>query len=294
MFLIQALKDAYNYIVTGIRPEQYLALLEKVAHIIIVLVFAKIIIKVSYVVINKFFDNQRKIKISFDERKSNTLAAILKSILRYVVYFIAFTTIIKSMGIPTESILAAAGLGGLAIGFGAQGLVKDVITGFFILFEDQFSVGDFIITGNFSGIVEEMGLRVTKLKDFNGDIHIIPNGSIDKVTNKSRGSMRALVEVSVAYEENIDRVISVLERVCTEVANSREDILEGPIVQGVNKLGESEVVIAIMARTKPMQQWAVERDIRKRVKDTFDREGIEIPYPRRVMIQKTSNKGGSS
>ncbi len=119
--------------------------------------------------------------------------------------------------ISTTSLLATAGIGGLAIGFGAQSLVKDIITGFFILLEDQYSVGDYIQTGSYDGVVEELGLRVTKLRAFSGELHIIPNSNIQIVTNKTRGAMRALVKVSIAYEEDIDKAIKVLQQTCDEI-----------------------------------------------------------------------------
>jgi small conductance mechanosensitive channel len=203
---------------------------------------------------------------------------------------VAFTPILEILGVNISSLIAAAGVGGLAIGFGAQSLVKDVITGFFILFEDQFHVGDYIETGGKSGIVEEMALRVTKMRDFNGDLHIVPNGSIDKVTNKCRGNMRALVEIGIAYEENIDNAIRVMDEVCKEVAHENDKIIEGPTVLGVTRLGEYDVIISVMAKTQPMEQWAVERELRKRIKERLDDRGIEIPYPRRMVIQSRETK----
>lgn len=135
-----------------------------------------------------------------------------------------------------------------------------------------------------SGLVEEVGLRLTKLRDWGGEVHIIPNGEITRVTNYARGSMRALVEVGVAYEENLDRVLEVMQETCQEVARDFPVITEGPNVLGVVKLGDSEMVIRVVAHTQPFEQWGVERELRKRIKQAFDREGIEIPYPRRVVL----------
>ena len=185
--------------------------------------------------------------------------------------------------VNTTSILATAGIGGIAIGFGAQSLVKDIITGFFIFFEDQYSVGDLVQIGVFQGNVEELGLRVTKLRDFSGELHIIPNSNIQIVTNKTRGPMRALVKISIAYEENINHVVSILEKVCEEIKQANESILEGPSVLAVSNLGEYGVDITIVAKTNPGEQWAAEREIRKSVKEAFDRENIEIPYPKRIV-----------
>ena len=258
--------------------------------IIFIFIAAKLTIRFINIVIDKFFENRAKLKFVGEQRRFNTLKDIIKSIFRYIVYFVAFTPILETLGINISSLIAAAGIGGLAIGFGAQNLVKDVITGFFILFEDQFQVGDYVETGGKSGIVEEMAIRVTKIRDFNGDLHIIPNGSIDKVTNRSRGNMRALVEVSIAYEENLDRTLEVLGKLCTEIAEENDKIVEGPTVLGVTKLGESDVTISVMAKTIPMEQWAVERELRKRIKERLEDKGIEIPYPRRVVIESSERR----
>lgn len=256
--------------------------------IILVFITIRILIKVSYIIIDKTVENRKRRLFSLDEKKVNTLTAVLKNIMKYVLYFIGTVIILDMFNINTNSILATAGIGGLAIGFGAQSLVKDVITGFFILFEDQFSVGDYIKIDNYEGIVEELGVRVTKLRDFSGELHIIPNGNINTVTNKARGAMRALVKVSIAYEEDIDRAIKILDDVCNRLKQSNKSIEEGPTILGVSDLGEYGVDITIVAKTKPMDQWGVERALRKEIKEAFDRENIEIPYPRMVILDKKS------
>lgn len=269
-----------------------------VLRVIAVFIGARIALYIGGILIDRALLPRKQIGFTLEERKIKTLSPLLKSILRYTVDFLAVVTALKIFNIPTESIIATAGIGGLAIGFGAQNLVKDVITGFFIIFEDQYSVGDYIETAGISGIVEEMGLRVTKLRDFGGELHIIPNGEVTTVTNHSRGNMRAMVDVSIAYEEDIDKAIAVLTRVCEEVKQKRQDITEGPEVLGVNELGESGISIRVLAKTLPMQQWAVERQLKKEIKEAFDREGIEIPYPKMVVIKKAvpeqPKEGGAS
>lgn len=230
----------------------------------------------------------------FDERRILTLKTLSKSIVRYATYFMVGFTIIGQLadltGTDLKGFLAGAGILGVALGFGAQSLVKDVITGFFILLENQYAVGEYITTGTFSGFVEEVQLRVTKLRDWGGEYHIIPNGQITAVTNFSRGSMRAMVEVGIAYEEDIDKAVAVMNKVAGDVGRDFQDlIVEGPEVLGVVALGPSEVVIRTIAKTKPMEQWKVERELRKRYKEAFDREGIEIPYPRRVILTQGSD-----
>ncbi len=265
-----------------------LNILGKGINIILIIILIKVLIKIVNVVIDKTVHKRKKSIFSVDEKKINTLTAVLKNIVKYTFYFIGIVMILDIFNINTASILATAGIGGLAIGFGAQSLVKDIITGFFILFEDQFSVGDYIKVGDFEGVVEELGVRVTKLRDFSGELHIIPNSNIGTVTNKTRGAMRALVKISVAYEEDIDRVIKVLDKVCMDMKDMDENIVEGPTILGVSDLGEYGIDITIVAKTNPMNQWGVERELRKRIKEAFDKEKIEIPYPRRVILDNKS------
>lgn len=218
------------------------------------------------------------------------MKGLMKSSIKYIIYFIAFTAIIKFFGIEVTGLIATAGVGGLALGFGAQSLVRDIITGFFILFEEQFGVGHYVEVDGVDGIVEEMALRVTKIRDFSGDLHIIPNGKISRVTNKSAGKMRALVEIPIAYEENIDSAINVLKEASEKLKLENDKILEGPTVLGVSNLEKSAVVILIIAKTVPMEQWAVERLMRKRFKEALDDAGIKIPYEKSVIIQQKNNK----
>ncbi len=214
----------------------------------------------------------------FDDRKAKTLSSLLRSVVRYVVYAFAIIAVLRQIGIDTTGLLAGAGLAGLAIGFGAQNLVRDIINGFFILFEDHFAVGDYVSIGDVSGIVESLGLRVTRVRGFGGELHIIPNGQVEKIVNHMGSSMRVLFGVIVGYGADIDHVIRVLNQDFENAKREIPDIVEGPTVLGVNELGDSGVELRILARAKPMQQWNVERTLKKRVKDVFDREGIVIPY----------------
>lgn len=249
------------------------------------IIVALIVIKIGDLIINKIFRPREKLYL--DERRVNTLRTLLRSVLRYGTYFVLVFMIIDNV-IGTGNIkgfLAGAGIIGVALGFGAQSLVRDVITGFFILFENQYAVGEYVTIGNLSGFVEEMELRVTKLRDWGGEVHIIPNGQVTTVTNYSRGNMRALVEISIAYEADIDRALEVLKKTAAELAaEQKEVIVEGPEVLGVVALGPSEVVIRTVAKTRPMEQWAVEREMRKRFKEAFVREGIEMPYMKRTAL----------
>lgn len=259
-----------------------------------IILVAHLIIRLGNKNIDYLFQSRRGLLPRVETPRGRTLAIILKSVLRYGVDFFAAMSILPLFDIQPTSILAGAGIVGLAVGFGAQNLVRDIITGFFILYEDQFSVGEYIATAGVSGVVEELGLRVTKLRDFGGEVHIIPNGAIDKVTNFSRGKMQALVKIGVAYEEDVDRVRAVLEEVAQEAARDLADkIEEGPTVLGITDFGPSKVVFSVLAKTKPMEQWAVERELRRRIKLAFEREGIEIPYPKHVIFQGEGAKAGN-
>jgi len=277
--VIHAYNSLINQLPTSVIP------LVKIA---IVLLVSAFIIKVANEFITRILFMGKKETLNFDDNKRKTLASLLKSIVRYVTYFMAAINILEIIGINTTSLLTAAGVGGLAIGFGAQNLVKDVISGFFLIFEDQYNVGDYVEVAGVSGIVDEIGLRTTKVRDFGGQFHIIPNGEITLVTNHSRGMMRALVNINIAYEEDFNKVLKVLEDVCLQVKEKRDDIVEGPTILGISNLGPSEVVVSILAKTVPMQQWSVEREIRKAVLEKFKDEGIEKPYPRMVYINRQS------
>lgn len=253
--------------------------------IIIIIILSKILIRFGSSIIERFFKKQKTSRFGLNQRKADTLSELLKSILRYVIYFIAIMWIFDSLGFNLTTVIAFTGAAGVAIGFGAQNLVKDIITGFFILFEDQFAVGDYIIIEGMSGIVEVLGLRITKIRDFSGDLHIIPNGSITKVTNKSRGNMRALVEFQIAYEEDIDNAIRVINRVNEEMKKNFKQIVDGPEVVGITNLGDFGITIRVTAKTLSMEQWGVEVELRKRIINALNLEGIEVPYLKRVVVE---------
>jgi moderate conductance mechanosensitive channel len=236
-------------------------------------------------VLERIFDKYSK-RNDVSAGRAQTLQSLSKNIVGYVLIFIFFVTILQIFGIQVTAILAGAGIVGLAVGFGAQGLVSDVVTGFFILLEKQLDVGDYVSTGNFSGIVEEVGLRTTHIRGFDGTLHYVPNREITSVSNHSRGNMRALVDIGISYDDDVDKAIVVLQQVCDRLAQEDENIIEGPNVIGVQTLGASDVVLRIIGKTKNMEQWGVERKLRKAMKEALDQNGIEIPYPHQVYIEK--------
>jgi len=253
-----------------------------------VLVGARLIVNFSHLAIKQIFEKHRFNEDLIETRRAQTLELLLRSVLTYIVFFLAALTILQIFNVNTSAILASAGILGLAVGFGAQNLVKDVISGFFILFEDQFSVGDFVEAAGVVGTVEEVGLRTCKIRQWTGQLHVIPNGEITRVTNYNRGEMMAVVEVGIAYEEDIDQAIDVLRQESARADREIDTILDTPLVQGIVELADSAVNIRTIAPTKAGEHWAVERELRRRFKYALDRAGIEIPYPRRVLLQQDS------
>ncbi len=258
-----------------------------IGRVFLILLIAFLLVKASSALVDKIIRQRSAQDRKFiDERKAKTLRSLLKSVVRYAVYIFAGVAILDQLGIDTRSLLAGAGLVGVALGFGAQNLVRDVINGFFILFEDQFGVGDYVTIDDASGIVEAIGLRTTHIRAFGGELHIVPNGQITKVTNHMGSAMRVLFGVTVGYEADVDRAVDALSRDFEKARAEIPDIVEGPTVLGVNSLGESGVELLVVAKTKPMEQWRVERELKKRVKAVLTREGIPIPYPHLEVLVK--------
>lgn len=267
-----------------------LNIIEKLIKVAIIFVAIFILTRVVNKLIDKTMKKRKKTPLLMSNERANTLVNLLKKFINYFLVFMGIVMVLDLFNIDTKSILATAGIGGLAIGFGAQSLVKDLITGFFILLEDQYSVGELIETEGFEGIVEDLGVRVTKLRAFSGELHIIPNGNIKIVTNKTRGAMRALVTMSISYEADVNKAIKVLEAVCEDIKSTYETIVEGPTVIGIVNLGDYNVDINIVAKTNPMDQWNMERIIRKQSKEALERAGIEIPYPKNVVLREKDEK----
>jgi small-conductance mechanosensitive channel len=269
------------------NEETWLAFGEGSIKIILTLLAAMLIVKVGKLAIRNFFLIRSKAPLTFSERRENTLLKLIENVLAYVVYFIALVNVLAVLSFDVKGLIAGAGVLGLAIGFGAQNLVRDVITGFFIIFEDQFSVGDFVRIGQFEGTVEEIGLRTTKIKNWTGELHILPNGSIVEVTNFSLHNSVAVVDVGIAYEENITEAERVISELLETLQAKYPEIVSTPKLLGIQMLAASDVTLRITAETTPMNHWYVARMIRKDVKLCLDDYGIEIPYPRMVMYSKT-------
>ncbi|ALP88871.1 MULTISPECIES: mechanosensitive ion channel family protein [Clostridium] len=275
-----------------ISLEDFEVVFNKGIKIISIVIIMYLSIKIGKYLIKKAVDKQVKSNaaLSLDPQRAKTLGGVMKSILKYSVYFLGITSILSVLfgGIS----FTFASIGGVALGLGSQSLIKDFINGFFILFEDQFGIGDYVTIGNFSGIVQTIGIRTTIIKDFTGDIHSIPNGMISEVTNHSRGNTRFIVDVDIAYEEDIDNAINAIKECCDKFQKEHEDFINEPIeVSGVSALAASSVTIRTVGRTKPLTQWKMENELRKAIKITLDENGIEIPYPKTQLININSDKG---
>ncbi len=230
---------------------------------------------------NAFEDNDPS-TTSEREKQAATLGKVVRNIIRILVWGVAVMMVLKELGIDIGPILAGVGVLGLAVGFGAQSLVKDFLAGMFVLVENQYNVGDVIKAGGVSGLVEKITLRATTLRDLEGSVHIIPNGAIDVVTNKTRLWSRFVLDIGVAYKENVDEVMGVLKEIGDELAADPQfaSLITAPLeVLGVEDFADSAVVIKVMFTTQPLKQWTVGREFRRRVKNTFDAKGIEIPFP---------------
>ncbi|PPA68505.1 mechanosensitive ion channel family protein [Jeotgalibacillus proteolyticus] len=266
--------------------EIWLSLGFTIIKIIFIILIAGITVRLAKTIIANVFNIRSKAPLHVSERREKTLLKLLQNIVTYVVYFVAILTILSAVSIDVTGLIAGAGILGLAVGFGAQNLVRDIITGFFIIFEDQFSVGDYVKIGQAEGHVEEIGLRTTKIKSWTGELHIFPNGSVNEVTNFSIHNSVAVVDISIAYEEDIDRAERALEELLDSLEGKYEEIIFKPELLGVQTLGASDIVMRVIAETEPMKHWYVARALRKDIKNHLDKIGIEIPFPRMVMYSR--------
>ena len=227
------------------------------------------------------------------KKRANTLGNILRHALLIVISFIAILMILGELGIQLGPLLATAGIGAIAIGFGAQSLVKDVISGFFIILENQYRIGDAIEVAGVSGLVESVSLRRTVLRDLEGRVHTVPNGEIKVVSNLSKEWSRSVLDIGISYGEDMDKVVDLLSQIGKELEAEepyKSAILEPLQILGLERFGESQLVIRMMVKTLPLKQWEVGRELRKRIKKRFDEKGIQIPFPHRVLLWGDTQK----
>lgn len=258
---------------------------------------AWILVKVLHRTIRLF---RQRLTARTDDReavkRAETLGRVFRYIVSVVVTLVAGMVILSELGISVAPILGAAGVVGLAVGFGAQTLVKDYFSGFFILLENQIRQGDVVQLGNHSGVVEQVTLRFVQLRDYAGNVHFIPNGSISVVTNMTFGYANAVMDIGVAYREDVDQVMALMHEVAQQM---RRDDTYGPRIlgdlemAGVDQWADSAVVIRCRLRCVPIEQWSVRREYLRRLKKAFDEAGIEIPYPH-LTIYAGQAKDGSA
>jgi small-conductance mechanosensitive channel len=241
-----------------------------------------------------------RIAARLDDREAVQRAETLGRVFRYlaavVVSLIAGMLVMGELGVSVAPILGAAGVVGLAVGFGAQSLVRDYFTGFFLLLENQIRQGDVVQLGTHAGLVEEVTLRYVQLRDYDGHVHFVPNGQITTVINMSRGHAQSVIDVGVAYRENVDEVMALMRDVGRELRADpafSERILDELELAGVERWAESAVVIRCRFRCRPLEQWNVRREYLRRLKAAFDARGIEIPRPHLTVYAGQDKSGGA-
>jgi small-conductance mechanosensitive channel len=232
--------------------------------------------------LERFIPEKDTLQTAEAKKRAHTLGNILRHALLIIISFIAILMILGELGIQLGPLLATAGIGALAVGFGAQSLVKDVISGFFIILENQYRIGDAIEVAAVSGLVESVSLRRTVLRDLEGKVHIIPNGEIKIVSNLSKEWSRSVPDIGISYREDIDQVVDLLFQIGRELGTEepyKSAILEPLQILGVERFRESKLVIRMMVKTLPLKQWEMGRELRRRIKNRFDEKGIQIALP---------------
>lgn len=272
-------------IVTSLTPS--------IGRILLILIATYIVQKITNRVIKESFrlasDRQEMENKEEFKQRIDTITTVFHATIGVIIWGIAGFTILSELGINITPILTGAGIAGLAVGFGAQNLVRDIIAGVFVLLENQYSKGDVIEIGGKTGLVEDINLRRTVLRDLDGIVHTIPNGEVTTASNFTQKFSKINLNIGVAYETNLDHAIKVINKVGEEMAKDKEykeKIKEAPNVLRVDDLGDSAIELKIVGTTKPIEQWAVMGELRKRIKEAFDKERIEIPYPHRTIVQK--------
>lgn len=280
------MKIINHYLDVLTTDEFWFGITDVVFRITLIVIISGLVVRIVKKAIAKVFLLRAKSRLRTSERRDETMKRLLQNIAAYIIYFIAILMALDTVEINVKGLLAGAGIVGLAVGFGAQSLVKDVITGFFIIFEDQFAVGDFVRIGQLEGTVEEIGLRTTKIKNVTGELNIIPNGNIFEVTNFSIHNSVAVVDFGISYEGDVEKAERVITQLLEGMPERYEDLVGAPELLGIQSFGASEVVLRITAETLPMRHFYIARQIRKELKETLDANGIEIPYPHMVMYSR--------
>ena len=275
----------------------WLWLLESALHVVIILALTWLLLRLSRKGLARLRTHMQQ-DLGDRERikRLDTLERVFRYVAAVIITLVGGMLVLSAVGISIAPILATAGVLGIAVGFGAQSLVKDYFNGFFLLLENQVRQGDVVEVAGKGGLVEEMTLRYIRLRDFEGSVHYIPNGTIDSVTNRSRGFAFALLDIGVAYREDVDEVYAVMREVAAGMRSDPElgeKIVEDLEIAGVDKWADSAVVIRCRFKVMPLEQWTVRRAFLYRLKKAFDAAGIEIPYPH-LTLYAGQDKDGSA
>ncbi|WP_445480874.1 mechanosensitive ion channel family protein [Lysinibacillus irui] len=258
--------------------------------IVLILLASWLAVKLGKKFIKKVFLIRMRSPLNHSERRQRTIARLLQSVISYVVYFSAIIGILSSLNIKVAGLLAGAGIVGLAIGFGAQSLVKDVITGFFIIFEDQFGVGDYIKINAAEGTVVEIGLRTTKINGATGEQFIIPNGAIGEVVNYSVNNSKIFIDLQMTTDADFGKAEAVINKYLETLPTLHKELITTPVFLGVQNVKGTEVTIRISAETLPQQQYGVARTIRRDVTKLFEENNIPMAYPKMMFYGKDEGR----
>lgn len=271
----------------------YVLIHDKLPKILVTILIATVLIRLLNLLSRRLarVNQANLVTSSVRVQQLRTISSIIRSVGLAAILFFASVTILFDLGIHVEPLLASAGIAGLAVGFGAQTLVHDVLNGFFVLVENWFDVGDIIKIGSFQGTVETLTLRRTVLRDADGSVHTIPNSTITAVTNMTRDWTQVAMHVSVDYKENSDKVIELLQQLGAELRNDpqfRDSILADPVVPGIDRVTANEVDYLLLVKTRPGEQYAVSRELRRRIKDCFERNNISPGGQSRFFVLDSS------
>ncbi|MDP2656036.1 MAG: mechanosensitive ion channel family protein [bacterium] len=260
-----------------------------------IIILAYIVRKFSRMVIEKFIRKivtpGRHVSKEAERKREDTLIQIIATSFGIVIWVMAFFLILQEIGIDIAPFLAAAGIVGLALGFGGQYLIRDLISGLFIIMENQYRIGDIVSLNDKTGAVEDISMRMTTLRDLDGTVHHVPHGDIKTVSNLSKDFARVNLNIGVSYNSKLEKVISVVNKIGDDLAKDpewKDQIIKAPQFLRVDDFADSAIVIKILGDTQPLMQWGVAGELRKRLKIAFDKEAIEIPFPQRVIHQSRS------
>jgi len=264
-------------------------------HILFVLILTAVALKATKVLSTRLTSLAMSQKEDREfQKRAQTLGSIIRYVLVIALLIVAAMTVLKELGVEIAPVLAAAGIVGLAVGFGAQSLVKDVISGFFILLEDQIRVGDVVQIADKAGLVEKISLKTTILRDLSGNVHYVPNGRIDVVTNMTKDYSRYVFDIGIAYREDVDEVIEVIKEVDEGLRKDpdyKDDIIEPIEILGLDQFASSSVIVKARTTTIPLKQWRVGREFNRRLKKKFDERNIEIPFPHVTLYMGRDKEG---